>query len=171
MVRQPGGEKHHWRLPAVSEILFAMQQRISGGCRCGAVRYTVTATDLPRTYACHCRDCQTWPGGAFSQQALLPEQSLQVTGPIAVFELATADRISRQRFCAHCHTRIFNINTARPGLDVLRAGTLDASDALYVGAHIWVSRKQPWIQIPADVPSWPEGAPAAAFAAAMGLGT
>lgn len=47
--------------------------RIQGGCRCGAVRYVLALDTLPRTYACHCRDCQTWSGSAFSQQTFLPE--------------------------------------------------------------------------------------------------
>ena len=46
---------------------------VRGGCRCGAVRYTLALDDLPLTYACHCTDCQTWSGSAFSQQVLVPE--------------------------------------------------------------------------------------------------
>lgn len=49
---------------------------VQGGCRCGAVRYKLALDALPRTYACHCRDCQTWSGSAFSQQTFLPAASL-----------------------------------------------------------------------------------------------
>lgn len=146
-----------------------MMDFISGGCRCGAVRYTVTAENLPRTYACHCRDCQTWSGSAFSQQAWAPKETFTVTGPISVFELTTSNRISRQRVCTQCHTRVFNTNSARTGIVVLRAGTLDASNELCVVAHIWVKRKQSWIHIPSDTPSWEEGAPAEELAAALEL--
>ncbi|HEV7914315.1 MAG TPA: GFA family protein [Albitalea sp.] len=131
-----------------------------GGCRCGAVRYTLALDALPRTYACHCLDCQTWSSSAFSQQTLLPEASLSVTGPLAVYELITpSGRISIQRMCAVCHTRVYNTNSGRPGLVVLRAGTLDRSDELDVVAHIWVKRKQPWLKLPEAVPAWSEGAP------------
>ena len=51
-----------------------------GGCRCGAVRYTLAPDALSRTYASHCRDGQTWTGSAFSQQTFLPAASLSVTG-------------------------------------------------------------------------------------------
>jgi len=135
---------------------------IRGGCRCGAVRYTLALDELPRTYACHCRDCQTWSGSAFSQQTFLPEAGFSVTGPLAVYELTNASgRVSTQRMCGVCHTRIFNSNSARPGVVVVRAGTLDRSDELEVGAHIWVKRKQPWLTLPEDVATWPEGAPLA----------
>ena len=141
---------------------------IRGGCRCGAVRYALALDALPRTYACHCRDCQTWSGSAFSQQTFLPEAGLSVTGPLFVYELANASgRISTQRMCSVCHTRIYNSNSARPGVVVVRAGTLDRSDELDIVAHIWVKRKQPWLKLPEDVPAWPEGAPVAELLQAL----
>jgi hypothetical protein len=133
---------------------------IAGGCRCGAVRYTLALESLPTTYACHCLDCQTWSGSAFSQQTFLPEESLAVTGPLTVYEFTTpSGRHSKQRMCGICHTRIYNSNSARPGVVVVRAGTLDQSDQLDAVAHIWVKRKQRWLELPQDVPTWPEGAP------------
>jgi hypothetical protein len=133
---------------------------ITGGCRCGAVRYTLAVGSLPTTYACHCLDCQTWSGSAFSQQTFLPEEALAVTGPLSVYELTTpSGSVSKQRMCSICHTRVFNTNSARPGVVVIRAGTLDGSDQLDVVAHIWVKRKQPWLDLSQDVPKWPEGAP------------
>ena len=141
---------------------------IQGGCRCGAVRYTLALDALPRTYACHCRDCQTWSGSAFSQQAFLPEASLVATGPLAEFELTTpSGRVSIQRMCGVCHTRIYNSNSARPGVVVVRAGTLDRSDELDVVAHIWTKRKQPWLKLPDNVPGWTEGAPVAELLQAL----
>lgn len=142
--------------------------KLQGGCRCGAVRYTLALEALPRTYACHCRDCQTWSGSAFSQQAFLPEASLRVTGPLAVYELTTpSGRTSIQRMCAVCHARVYNSNSARPGIVVLRAGTLDRSDELDIVAHIWVKRKQPWLTLPESVPAWSEAAPVAELVQAL----
>jgi hypothetical protein len=147
-----------------------MTTGITGGCRCGAVRYTLALDAVPPTYACHCHDCQTWSGSAFSQQALLPEEGITVTGPLIVYEReGTGGRISRQRVCSICHTRLYNTNTVRPGLAVVRAGTLDDSHLLDVAAHIWTKRKQAWITIPEGVPAWPEGAPPMELAAALGL--
>ena len=142
--------------------------RILGGCRCGAVRYTLALDALPRTYACHCRDCQTWSGSAFSQQTFLPEAGLSVTGTLFVYALTNASsRTSTQRMCRVCHTRIYNSNSARPGVVVVRAGTLDRSDELDIVAHIWVKRKQPWLKLPENVPAWPEGAPVAELLQAL----
>lgn len=134
-----------------------MADGIQGGCRCGAIRYTVDVSVLPPTYACHCHFCQTWSGSAFSQQAMLQEATLHVTGEPVIFEITgPSGALSRQRFCGVCHTRLFNTNSARPGVAMLRAGTLDRSDELDVVAHIWTKRKQGWVVIADGVPTWAE---------------
>jgi hypothetical protein len=144
---------------------------VGGGCRCGAVRYTLALDALPPTYACHCTDCQTWSGSAFSQQAVVPEAAITVTGPVTIYELTPpSGRISRQRICAVCHTRIFNTNSARPGVAVIRAGTLDRSNELVVTAHIWTQSKQPWLELPEGAPAWAEAAPPEDMARALEFG-
>jgi hypothetical protein len=124
---------------------------------------------LPNVYACHCRDCQTWSGSAFSLQLILPENRFEVTGDTALYELSSLEsgRISRQRACPVCFTRVYNTNSARPGFVTIRAGTLDRSDELKVVAHIWTKRKMGGVVIPDDVPSWPESAPPTDFVAAL----
>ena len=143
-------------------------QEIEGGCRCGAVRYKLALDALPPTYACHCLDCQTWSGSAFSQQTFVPEAALAVTGAVVVYEFTTpSGNTSTQRMCAVCHARIYNTNSARPSVAVVRAGTLDRSSGLRVVAHIWVKRKQPWLTLEDGVPTWPEAAPAAELVGAL----
>ena len=146
-----------------------MTTPLEGGCRCGRVRYRASLDKLPNAYACHCLDCQTWSGSAFSTQFVLPEEQLVVAGEPAVFELtsSTSGRTSRQRACPICFSRVYNTNSARPGLAVVRAGTLDRSDQLTLVAHIWTKRKLGGINIPDGVASWEEGAPPADFMAAL----
>lgn len=144
---------------------------IEGGCRCGAVRYALSLDALPPTYACHCLDCQTWSGSAFSQQAIVPESALRATGAVVVYAFTSpSGHTSTQRLCGVCHTRVYNTNTARPHVVVVRAGTLDRSDELSVVAHIWVKRKQRWLTVAEGVPTWPEAAPAAEFLRALAQG-
>ncbi len=134
------------------------------------MRYTLALDALPPAYACHCLECQTWSGSAFSEQVVVPEDGIAASGPILLYEReGTGGRISRQRVCGVCHTRVYNTNTARPGVAIVRAGTLDDSDRLQVAAHIWTSRKQLWLTLPPGVPSWPEAAPPLEMAKALGL--
>lgn len=139
---------------------------IEGGCRCGAVRFSIARDELPPVYACHCHICQRATGSAFSLQALVPEARLSVTGPILIREIVTEDRISVQRFCATCYARIYNTNTRRPGLAVVRAGALDRSEEIDCRAHIYTATRQQWFAIPDDTPSW-DDAPDDAFVAVM----
>jgi hypothetical protein len=145
---------------------------IEGGCRCGQIRYRATMDKLPNVYACHCHDCQTWSGSAFSLQFFLPEDSLDVIGEPQLYERTSSEsgRTSRQRGCAVCFTRLYNTNSSRPGFVTMRAGALDRSDELNVVAHIWTKRKMAGIVIPEDVPSWAEGAPPADLVAALSGG-
>jgi hypothetical protein len=141
---------------------------IVGGCRCGAVRYELAMDRLPSPYACHCLHCQTTSGSAFGLHALLPEAAVVVTGPLVTYEHeGTAGLPSRQHVCGDCHTRVYNHNAAIPGMVILRAGTLDDSNLLEPVAHIWVTRKQPWVVIPAGVRSWGEAPTPEEFAAAL----
>lgn len=142
---------------------------ITGGCRCGQVRYELSIDALPPSYACHCLDCQTWTGVAFSQSCILPANALTVTGETVVYELeGTSGRVSRQRICPTCHTRVYNTNSGH-GFAVLRAGTLDRSNELDCVAHIWTRRKQAWLVIPPGVPTWPEAPAMNELAAALGI--
>ncbi|WP_419808016.1 GFA family protein [Sphingomonas sp.] len=140
---------------------------IQGGCRCGAVRYTLALDAPPPVYACHCHICQRWSGSAFSVQALVFQAALTVEGPIVLYEKVTEDRTSIQRVCPQCHSRIYNTNTRRPGIAVMRAGTLDRSEELVCRAHIFTNYKQSWVTLDPAVPQWGEAAPAADFAAAL----
>jgi hypothetical protein len=140
---------------------------VTGSCRCGACRYEIAVEALPPVYACHCHICQRWSGSAFSLQAIVPEAALSVAGPLVVYDITTEDRTSSQRVCGVCHSRLYNTNTRRPGMAVVRAGTLDRSEELACRAHIFTASKQAWVAIPDGVPSWRDAAPAADFAAAL----
>jgi len=141
---------------------------IAGGCRCGACRYELALDALPPVYCCHCTDCQCWSGSAFSEQAVIPAGAVTTTGPVIEFTLSTPSGAqTHQRACGICHTRLWNINSARPAVATVRAGTLDDNRTLTPRAHIWVRSKQSWVVLPEGVPQWPEMAPLAEFMAAL----
>lgn len=144
---------------------MAEQVGITGGCRCKSTRYTLAVRALPKAYACHCLDCQSWSGSAFSQQLVLPEDRLTVTGPLVEYTYQSPSGAqSRQRMCGTCHARVYNTNSAMTGVAMVRAGTLDASDQLDTPVHIWVKRKQPWLRLPDDAQLFEETPPREALA-------
>ncbi|WBY08470.1 GFA family protein [Sphingomonas sp. 7/4-4] len=115
---------------------------------------------VPGTYACHCTICQRMTGASFAHQMPVAEEVLTVTGELTPVPMATlSGGLSVQRYCAKCLTRIYNTNSARPGVAIVRAGTVDGSEGLSPRLHIHTSTKQPWITLPEGVPAYPEGAP------------
>lgn len=128
-----------------------MNGELTGGCLCGAVRYVLADGFRFLPYACHCTDCQSRTGSAFSEHMLFARQDMTITGELDCGSFTQPSGAKSSILgCATCKTRIFAENDQRPGFASLRCGTLDLSSAVVPAAHIWVSSKQPWIQIPSD---------------------
>ena len=141
---------------------------LSGGCRCGAVRYTIALDEATPIYACHCTRCQRASGSAFAMQLPVRETLLTVEGPLT--EAATrgeSGALSVSRFCATCLSRIYSTNERWPGMAIVRAGTLDRSELLAPAMHIFTSTKQPWVMLPEGVPAYAESASPEQFAAVL----
>lgn len=133
---------------------------LTGSCRCDAVTYELTLNELPRIYCCHCLDCQKWSGSAFAEQAVIPEASIRMTGSVVCAEVTSRQGgKSIQYVCGACHNRIYSVNPARPGIALLRAGTLDDTTELQPRLHMWIKRKQQWVTLPDGVPAFEEAPP------------
>lgn len=125
---------------------------ITGGCRCGAVRYTIELDRMPRTYACHCTLCQRASGSSFAHQMPVPESVLSVTGALRTAVVTSASgAISTSYHCEACVARLYSSNSRWPGMAIVRADTVDGSERLMPALHIYTSTKQPWIALPPDV--------------------
>lgn len=71
-------------------------------------------------------------------------------------------------FCGSCHTLIYITSTASLGRILLRAGTLDDSQAIIPSAHMMAKFKQAWLVLPVGVPAFEEFPPADEFARIFG---
>lgn len=133
---------------------------VIGGCRCGTCRYVLDYPALPLIYACHCRDCQTSTGGGFVLQAMVPQERLSVTGELLARSAPNSrGTVTTQQYCAQCLTRLYNTNSGRPGVALVRAGTLDDSDRIVPAVHMWASRRQPWIGLPEGAEAYDQAIP------------
>jgi hypothetical protein len=96
-----------------------------GGCLCGAVRYALGAAPL-LAYACHCHDCQTRTGSAFTLTLVIRTDDLAVAG--RVDPLARAMRSGRAVEHSVCPQRRVPLSSrapVAPAYTSLRGGTLD----------------------------------------------
>src|SRR3546814_2351382 len=59
-----------------------MKGELTGGCVCGAVRYVLAEGFRFRPYACHCTDCQSRTGSAFSEHMFFARADLSIEGEL-----------------------------------------------------------------------------------------
>jgi hypothetical protein len=68
---------------------------------------------------------------------------------------STSPRSTEHR-CARCDSTLYVESTRFPVSVILRSGTLDDTSLATPQAHIYVSRKQSWVVLPANVPQFEE---------------
>jgi len=128
-----------------------MKGELTGGCLCGAVSYRLRDGFRMRPYACHCTDCQSRTGSAFSEHMLFVLADIEIEGELDCGEYDQPSGAHARIFgCVRCKARIYATNDQREGMASLRCGTLDGSAGLVPAAHLWVKSKQPWIKLPED---------------------
>jgi hypothetical protein len=133
---------------------------IHGGCACGAVRYELARDELPIVYCCHCGGCQSRTGSAFVQTAAVKASEVELTGPLVTLSQHQPDgKTFEFSICATCGSRLYFVMPVYPERLLLQAGTLDDCSAIQPVAHIWTSRKQPWVGIADGVPQYEEVPP------------
>src|SRR5204862_7926246 len=88
----------------------------TGGCLCGAVRYSVRGEPV-HVRRCHCANCRTESGSAFTVYAVWPLEAFEMRGDISSFD--------GRGFCPGWGSRL--LDTSHPGGThiEIRIGTVD----------------------------------------------
>ena len=99
---------------------------LTGGCQCGAVRFSCDGDKVAVVSICHCRMCQKAVGGYFAPFAtLLPGALTWTRGERRRFR--SSDHVSRA-FCADCGTPLtYEADGCEPSI---AAGAFDDPAAL-----------------------------------------
>ena len=127
-------------------------QTFSGGCLCGAIRYHGVAEPIV-SRICWCRDCQHIAGNG-TVNVIVPSASIVVEGdPGEYVSVAASGNQVRRRFCRTCGCHLFADNSGRPGLMVIRVGTLDDPSSVSPTANIWSASAPAWACLDSALPS------------------
>ena len=115
----------------------------TGGCLCGQVRYRIVS-EPGASRVCWCKDCQRIASNG-TVNAVFPSAAIEVTGETGQHR-KTADSGNEvlRRFCPTCGSHLFSDSTGRPGLTVVRLGTLDDPSAIQPTANIWSGSAPGW---------------------------
>ena len=109
----------------------------TGGCLCGAVRYSVRG-DPVHVRRCHCTDCRKESGSAFTVYAQWPVEAFELSGEISSYD--------GRGFCPRCGSRLLDTADPDDTLIEIRIGSLDeAPFELKPEDEIWVKRRESWI--------------------------
>jgi len=125
-----------------------------GGCRCGRVRFKISAPPL-LTMACHCRGCQQMTASAFSLSVAIPSEAFTVTqGEPAIGGLHGPHR---HYFCPYCMSWMFTRPDGFDWLVNVRSTLLDDPVWNVPFAETMTSEKLPWVTTPAahSFERWP----------------
>jgi hypothetical protein len=127
---------------------------ITGGCRCGAVRYRATAEPL-MTSVCWCRDCQYLGAGSGTVNVVFPKASVAISGAVSDYtSQADSGTLMHRRFCPACGTPLFSEAESRPHLIIARAGTRDGPNRIAPMATIWTASAPTWACFDVTLPQF-----------------
>lgn len=147
--------------PGASERNPKMSDSLTGGCLCGAIRYTVSAP-VDRLIACYCTDCQHVSGTGASINAVVPAAAFRIDhGTPKVFSKpADSGRLLNRHFCGDCGCPLYSQHS--PEAIVLKVGGLDRPvEGMRVVTNIWMRSRPAWAPIDDSVPAFEGNRPAA----------
>ncbi|WP_419903226.1 GFA family protein [Kiloniella sp.] len=126
--------------------------KATGGCHCGAIRYTVTQT--PEYVAvCHCESCRKTTGAPAVVYAVYPDSCVQfLQGSRKVYE--SSPDINRT-FCGDCGTPLsYEAEWQGERLIGFFIGTLDEPDLFPPKKHVFHEQRIGWFEISDQLPRY-----------------
>ena len=131
---------------------------VAGRCTCGDVTYRLQDRPL-FVHCCHCTWCQRETGSAFALNAIIEADRVRLAaGAVETHVIPTASgkgqKLSR---CPQCRVVLWSNYMGMGELfHFVRVGTLENPERTPPDIHIYTSTRQPWVNLPEDLPLMPE---------------
>lgn len=110
-----------------------MKQQFSGGCLCGALRFSAIGRPS-RVGICHCLDCRKLHGSPFHASAIFPKNAVTIDGESHTY--------AGRSFCPKCGSRVY----AQTADEVeLSLGSFDEPDQFTPSYELWTIRRETWL--------------------------
>ena len=132
-----------------------MSRDLTGGCLCGAVRYTATG-DVTRFYHCHCSRCRKATGTGHASNLFLAGSLAWENGEdrVASYKPPDAERFTNT-FCRNCGGRVPRF-IEKLGMVFIPAGSLDDEPGTAPQARIFTASRVGWSCDAAPLPEFSE---------------
>ena len=132
----------------------------SGRCYCGDIQFEFKEP-IHSQILCHCRECRYLSGGEPNASIVISENTFTITrGKPKSFARSDLNEPRIRYFCGNCGTHICVKSPPRPGMLVLKIGTLDDHSWFRPQSAIYCVDRQPFHQIPKGLPSFEKTPPA-----------
>ena len=122
-----------------------------GHCHCKSVCYEFGGSPLT-CYACHCTDCQSSTGSAFTLSMIVNQSDVSIVeGSVAVDGFTHNGAEIERHHCEKCGSVLWFAGKEYPGILALKPGTFDDTSWFSPIAHLWVRSKQPWLMLDSSI--------------------
>jgi hypothetical protein len=135
-----------------------LKMAVTGGCLCGAVRFTYDGAIGPAGY-CHCADCRRCTGGAYTLSVRLLTSGFEVhCGSLGRYTKTGESGMPLTRhFCSTCGSPIYTSSEHRPEFIHVKAGVLDDPSVVQPAHETWTRSRVVWAKIPSGITSYERG--------------
>ena len=132
-----------------------MSDPITGGCHCGAVRYTLSSDPLWGGH-CQCTNCQKFSSAGHVSNFIGPKAAFEISGELHVYSYKADSGNDMTRYaCTVCATQIYGTSSGNPDGVVIRAGSLDDASVFQAKAVIYTDSAASWDTVDPDLPTFP----------------
>ncbi|WP_430448180.1 GFA family protein [Rhodophyticola sp.] len=133
----------YWQSACMSEGVDMDDNRTTGQCLCGAVKFSISG-EFESFFLCHCARCRKDSGSAHSANLFSTTAKVNWVSDhsnITTFRLSGSRHI--KSFCNNCGSAlpVFQVDL---GLLVVPAGSLDSRIDIRPNAHICFSSRADW---------------------------
>lgn len=140
----------------MSEALFSSAQ-----CQCKGLSIRLKNPPAAQL-VCHCQDCRTISGRAFTSIAFFKPDDAEVSGATTVQTMNGGSGLSKSYFsCKGCGQFLYATVSVLKGMVGVEANDIAPPFEFKPICHVWASEKTDETVLPANLPVFPKGPPVA----------
>ena len=118
--------------------------RVTGGCFCGAVRYSIGLPPLWVAH-CHCSMCRRAQGAGFVTWVGTREAAFVLESGAGLLGRYQSSAAATRSFCSRCGSPLFFQSSHWPGEIHVTLASLDSAAGLEPEAHAYWSSRAGWL--------------------------
>lgn len=131
-----------------------MNEPITGGCLCGAVRYECAAEPVAAGH-CHCEDCRRSSGTGHCSHLAVPASAFTLSGEVTLYEKpADSGNMVSRGFCPTCGAAVYSLNSGNTDLVLPRASSLDDPEVFKPQLIVYAAKAATWDRMDPNLPAF-----------------